>query len=194
MLDSILVQRKVNAKTKLGIKTICSVSLIALAVILPQLVHIAFGATGGVKFLPMYLPVLLAGCLLGSKWALAVGALSPVVSFLITLAFGNPMPALERLPYMIAELSTFAVVSGLFSKSISQNVWVSFAAVLAAEVSGRLVFLLLALMFQSISPITASLVWSQIQTGMIGLFLQAIIVPLVIMLVSSLLKREKENG
>jgi hypothetical protein len=61
----------------------------------------------------MYLPVLLGGCLLGWRWALAVGVLSPVVSFLITSLAGAPMPALPRLPFMMAELAVFALVSGL---------------------------------------------------------------------------------
>lgn len=194
MLDSILIKRSTALKTRVGVKSALMVGFIALSVALPQLVHVAFGASGGVKFLPMYLPVLIAGCLLGVKWGLAVGVFSPILSFLLTSAFGNPMPALERLPYMIVELSVFAAVSGMFSKRIAENVWISFAAVLFAEVAGRLTFLLISFIFTSISPISASLVWSQIQTGMIGLFLQAILVPLVIMLISLIFNGEKKNG
>lgn len=63
--------------------------------------------------------------------------LSPVVSFLITSAFGNPMPALARLPFMVAELAVFAAVSGMFSEKIVKNAWLAFPAVLLAQVAGR---------------------------------------------------------
>ena len=59
----------------------------------------------------MYYPVLLAGGLLGIKWGLGIGILSPFVSFAITLIFHQPMPMLERLPFMMIELSVFAVVA-----------------------------------------------------------------------------------
>ena len=63
MIDAILTRRNATFKTKITVKSLVSIALIALAVILPQIVHAAIGAPGGVKWLPMYLPVLLGGCL-----------------------------------------------------------------------------------------------------------------------------------
>ncbi len=193
MLDAILVQRNVKVQTKVTVKTLVSVMLVALAVSLPQLIHAVAGASGGITLLPMYLPVLLAGCLLGTWWGLAIGIASPIVSFLLTSLWSSPMPALARLPFMIAELAVFAAVSGLFSKKIVANKWMAFPAVLLAAVAGRATFLILALIFQNVSGLAASLVWSQIKTGMIGLVLQAVIVPLIIMLISNLIKKESQN-
>ncbi|MDE7181623.1 MAG: hypothetical protein K2O41_01145, partial [Clostridia bacterium] len=119
MIESVLAKKNYSAKTKITVKSLISAGLVALAVILPQIIHAAFGSAGGVQWLPMYLPVLLGGCLLGWTWGLGVGIASPVVSFLITLAFGNPMPAAARLPFMIAELAVFAAVSGLFTEKIA---------------------------------------------------------------------------
>ena len=116
MLDTALTKRSASLRVKITCKTLVSLGLIALAVALPQLVHLALGQPGGVQFLPMYLPALIGGCLLGARWAVAVGALSPVVSFLLTSLAGNPMPALPRLPFMIAELTVFALVAGLQSR------------------------------------------------------------------------------
>ena len=93
MIDAVLDRKKVDLKVKITVKTAVSVAVVALAVILPQIVHMTLGANGGAQWLPMYLPILLGGCLLGWKWGLGVGILSPTASFLITLAFGNPMPA-----------------------------------------------------------------------------------------------------
>lgn len=192
MLDAVLTRKNVSFKLKITVKAIVSAGIIALAVLLPQLVHLAAGAQGGVKWLPMYLPVLLGGCLLGAWWGLGIGVLSPVVSFLVTLAFGNPMPAAARLPYMIVELAVFAAVSGLFSKRIAENAWMAFPAVLLAAVAGRVSFLAVAAIFQTVSPLSAATVWAQIQTGLLGLVLQAVIVPVAVMLLSVVMNREKK--
>lgn len=194
MLENVLVRRNCSLKIKVTVKSLVSVGIVALAVLLPQLVHLAAGQAGGVQWLPMYLPVLLGGCLLGWAWGLGIGIAAPVVSFLITLAFGNPMPAAARLPFMVAELAVFAAISGLFSKKIAANGWMAFPAVLLAQVSGRTVFMLLALIFQSVTPFTPALIWSQIQTGLLGMVLQAVIVPFAVMGIKLLLDRDKNDG
>jgi len=191
MLDAVLVKRNLNNKLKITVKSAVSACIVALAVILPQIVHIALGATGGAKFLPMYLPVLIGGCLLGFKWGLCVGVISPLVSFLLTLAFGNPMPAALRLPYLSAELAVYGAVSGLFADKIAKNAWMAFLAALTAAAVGRCAFLAIAAAFQTISPITAASALAQVQTGLIGLVLQAVIAPSAIMALSFVVKREK---
>ncbi len=191
MLENVLVKRNATVKTKVAVKTIVSAILIALAIALPQIVHAIVGAPGGVKYLPMYLPVLIGGCILGIRWGLSVAVLSPVFSYLITLAFGNPMPALARLPFMIAELSVMAVVTGAFSQKISDNSWMAFPAVLLAFVVGRSFFVALVAIFGSVAPFTVSVIWSQIQSGFIGLIAQSVIVPFVVMGLNACLKKSK---
>ncbi len=190
MIESILERKHLKQKVKITVKTLVSAGLVALAVLLPQLVHLAAGQPGGAKWLPMYLPVLLGGCLLGRRWGLGVGVLSPLVSFLVTSLWGNPMPAVSRLPYMIAELAVFAVVSGAFSGGIAKNAWLAFPAVLLAQVAGRAVFLALAAVFQSVSPLSAAVVWSQVQSGLLGMVLQAVLVPFLVMGLAGLLGRD----
>lgn len=189
MIENVLVRKNLSFKAKITVKSSIALGVVALAVILPQLLHLALGVPGGVTWLPMYLPVLIGGCLLGWAWGLGLGIASPLVSFLITLAFGNPMPALSRLPFMIVELAVFAAVSGLFAKRIAENSWMAFPAVLLAQVSGRTVFMLLVLIFQSVTPFTPSLIWSQIQTGLLGMVLQAVAVPFIIMGLNALLNK-----
>lgn len=191
MIESVLTRKNVSLKAKITVKSLLAAGIVALAVLLPQLVHIAAGAQGGAQWLPMYLPVLLGGCLLGWRWGLGIGVLSPLISFAVTSIFGNAMPAAARLPYMVAELAVFAAVSGLFSEKIAENGWMAFPAVLLAAVSGRATFLLLAAVFQSVSPLSAATAWAQIQAGRVGLVLQAVSVPLVVLGLSRLL-REKQ--
>lgn len=192
MIESVLVRRNVTLRVKVTVKMLVSLAVVALAVLLPQLVHLAAGAQDGVQWLPMYLPVLLGGCLLGWQWGLGVGVLSPVVSFAVTALAGDPMPAAARLPYMMAELAVFAAVSGLFSKQIVRNGWMAFPAVLLAQVAGRLTFLALAAVFQAVSPLTAAAVWSQIRAGLLGMVAQAVVVPFLVMGARALLVREKK--
>ncbi len=192
MLESIMTQKHIAAQRKITLKAVLSVGLIALAVLLPQIVHIALGQPGGVQLLPMYLPVLIGGCLLGWKWALAVGVLSPIISFAITSMMGTPMPPLPRLPFMIAELAVFALVSGLFSKKIYQNGLWAFPAVILAQLCGRAAFLGLVAIFQGIAPFTVEMIWSQICAGWIGLLIQAIAVPLLVIALRAALVKEND--
>lgn len=193
MLENVLVRKGYSLKLKITVKTVVSIALVALAVTLPQLVHAVAGQSGGAQWLPMYLPVLIGGCLLGTWWGLGIGVTSPIVSFLLTLAFGNPMPAAARLPFMVAELAVFAAVSGLFGKKIAKNGWLAFPAVLLAQVAGRTVFMLLALVFRSVTPFTPADIWAQIQTGLLGMVLQAVIVPFAVMGFKLLIDRDKND-
>ena len=193
MVENVLVRKNVSFKVKITVKSSISAGIVALAVILPQLLHLALGQAGGIQWLPMYLPVLLGACLLGWSWGLGIGIASPIVSFLITFAFGNPMPALARLPFMAAELAVFALVAGLFSNKIAANGWMAFPAVLLAQVAGRSAFMLLVLVFQWVAPFTPELIWSQIQAGLLGMVVQAVIVPFAVMGLKLILDRDKND-
>ena len=116
-----------------------------------------------------------------------------MVSFMITSIIGNPMPMAARLPFMMAELAVFAVISGLFTKKISENGLWAFPAVIAAQLVGRASFLGLVAVFQSRTPFNVSMIWSQIQTGVTGLLAQAILVPVIIIGLRQLLIKESKN-
>lgn len=193
MFENALTLRNVTAGKKITYKTLVSVGLIALAVILPQLVHAVLGQPGGVQWLPMYLPVLIGGCLLGTKWGLAVGILSPVVSFAITSLAGNAMPAAARLPFMILELAVFAAVSGLFTNKIAENALWAFPAVISAQLAGRLVFLGAVAVCQSFVPFTVEMIWGQIVTGLVGLAVQAVLAPVIMIGLRALLIKDSKN-
>lgn len=193
MIDTFLVGKNASQKTKITVKSLLFVGFAILAVLLPQIAHIAIGGDSGVRFLPMYFPVLLGGMILGFKTGVFLGIASPVLSFLITSAFGNPMPALVRLPYMIAELTVYAAVSGAFSKLVAKRGLWAFPAVLAAEISGRSLFLLSAFIFEKISPISFSFAFSQVLTGIIGIIVQTITVPLIVIALREILL-SRNNG
>jgi len=80
--------------------------LLALGVMLPIALHAV--PLGGRILLPMHIPALIAGLLLGPAAGLVVGAGSPVLSLLLT---GRP-PIFYMVP-MLFELAAYGVVAGL---------------------------------------------------------------------------------
>lgn len=193
MIENILSAKHIPARSRLTIKSLIALGLITLAVTLPQLAHLAIGASAGVTLLPMYLPVLLGGCLLGVRFGMCIGILSPLVSFLITSALGSPMPAAARLPFMMAELAVFALISGLFSDKISKHSWLAFPAVILAQLCGRAFLLASVALLESHTTLTSAVIWQQIKTGLVGLAIQAVAVPVSVMLLGKLLDGGAKN-
>ena len=180
--------------SKLTVKGVFAAGTVAAAVLLPLAVHAAFGAAGGACWLPMYLPVLLAGCILGMRWGVCIGALSPLVSFAVTSAAGEAMPAAARLPYMVAELCVFALVSGAFAGRIEKNAWAAVPAVLLAQICGRAAFVALAAATQGFMAVSLVAAWSQVKAGLLGLAVQAAAVPALTAAFRALLSQGGRRG
>ncbi len=49
MLENALVRRNCSLRVKITVKTLVSAGIVVLAVLLPQLVHLAAGQAGGVR-------------------------------------------------------------------------------------------------------------------------------------------------
>lgn len=193
MIDAILSNRGASVKARITVKTLISAVVIALAVALPQLLHVASGAAGGVKWLPMYLPIIVGACVLGVKWGAVTALLSPVVSFLLTSAFSSPMPAAARLPFMASELVVMAIIAGSFSSLVNKNAAFGILAVFSALVLGRAFFLLSVVIFQSVTPFTPAVIWGQIVTGIPGLIVNFVAASALIALFSLLIKGERDR-
>lgn len=181
MLEQALIKRNYGTAVRLGIKSIVALLTVAMAVVLPQLVHLTVGAQGGAMLLPMYLPVLLGACLLGVRWGVAVGLTSPLFSFLVSSnLLQQSMPSVERLPFMMAELAVFALVAGAFSNKIAGNAWWSVLAVASATVIGRAFYMLMVVAFSGVAFVTPQAAWQQITSGFIGAGLMVVVVPLLV--------------
>lgn len=188
MLDLVLTKK--SLAVKLSVKATVAVLLVVMAVALPQITHLLGGAQAGAVWMPMYMPALLAGILLGWQWGLGVGILSPVVSYGFTsLALGSAMPNLQRLPYMILEIGAYGVISGLFSKQVQKTPVLAFPVVLGAQVAGRAIYLV----YNLIAGREFAALWSSIQTVMIGLYAQAILVPAIAIILCKVLKHEQKS-
>ena len=80
---------------------------LALGILFPLLFHL-LPARSGEIFLPMHIPVILAGMVLGPALDAAVGALTPLLNTLV-----GSMPPPARLPFMMIELGVYALAAGL---------------------------------------------------------------------------------
>jgi len=147
---------------------------IALGVVLPVGFH-SFSVLGGRMFLPMHIPVLIAGLLLGPSTGLLVGLICPTVSFLLT---GMPPP--DRIITMTLELPLYGLAAGITYKSLRIPLMIS---LLLALIVGRFAYTLgLVLIGQFLDlPFTALqfLEYSTI-VGIWGIALQLVIIPPVV--------------
>jgi riboflavin transporter FmnP len=105
---------------------------LALAIILPIIFH-QFGI-GGRVFLPMHIPVLLCGFIVGASAGVIIGLLAPLLSHLLT-----GMPPLYAVPLMTMELPLYGFVAGLTYQKLRLNIYL---ALLLAMIFGRMAFAL----------------------------------------------------
>ena len=156
---------------------------LALAVLLPVAFH-AFGA-GGRVFLPMHVPVLLAGFLAGPLSGLLVGLLAPGLSNLLT-----GMPPTYAVPLMSTELPICGLVAGLAYQRLRLNIYL---ALLTAMLFGRIMFglsLFVLGIFIDL-PYTAAKFFSAggaILTGLPGVVLQLVLIPIIV----AAIKRDRQ--
>ena len=115
---------------------------LALGIVLPQVFHLIGGPAAGGTFLPMHIPVLLAGMLVCPWAGLYVGLLSPLISHLLT-----GMPPLAPMPILIlmaVELPVMGVAAGLLYRKFKLHILISLpAAMLLGRVALGIAFMVL---------------------------------------------------
>ncbi|MBT1160303.1 MULTISPECIES: ECF transporter S component [Bifidobacterium] len=167
-------------------QTAAAVIAVVAAVALPQVFHVAGAALGlgtmvGQTLLPMHLPVLLVGLLAGPFAGLATGALAPIVSFLLT-----GMPMVPMVPFMVIELAAYGLFAGLLrgvrlpAAVPSPLGWL--VKLVGAQVAGRIVDALAIAVAVSLlgnTTMTVASVAAAVVTGLPGLVLQWVLVPVI---------------
>lgn len=151
---------------------------IALGVLLPVFFHMV-GL--GKVFLPMHLPVLLAGFFCGPAVGLSVGAVTPLLSAVTT---GMPplMPPIAQL--MAVELAVYGFLTGWLYRRLR---WGVYPALLASMLAGRLAYGLSAYFLMPLVGLQRVPVWAPLAyavgESLPGVVVQLIVVPLVVGLV-----------
>ena len=155
--------------------------LLALSLVLLQLFHLAGATPAGAVFLPMHIPVLLGGLILGPAFGLGIGAFAPILSFAVT---GMPMAA--RLPFMIIELAAYGFIGGLFYQTFKlYKKWIGvYAALIGAMIIGRLAYglsIVVAGSLFGLANMRLQAVITATMTGAIGIVIQLIIIPPIVL-------------
>jgi niacin transporter len=158
-----------NKSTK---KITYSALFLALGVVFPQVFHL-FGA--GPTFLPMHIPVLLAGFFLGGSSAALVGIMSVLLSAALT-----GMPPVPILYFMLAELAFYGLTAGFTYRKLKLNVYISLvlSMIVGRIMSALTVFTLQPLLGLKISPLAYSI--GLVTGGLPGIIIQLIFIPIII--------------
>ncbi len=168
-------------------KLVVNAILVALGIGIPIIFHM-FGIMGKV-FLPMHIPVLIAGLLLGSRAGSITGFLTPLLSSLLT---GMP-PFMPTLPAMTVELLVYGFVSGYLRHKFKLSLVIALLGAMVIGRAGSLIMLyIMALLFQiKIDPITYFS--AGIITGLPGVCIQLILIPLLVSKLQTMIKRNDEK-
>lgn len=129
---------------------------------------------------PMHLPVLLAGFLCGPWWGALVGAVAPVYRFFL---FGMP-PIFPTGFAMCFELAGYGLVSGWLYRRLPEKRGSVYAALVAAMVSGRVVWGLVMKMVATAG--TDGFTWAMFLSGALlnaipGIVLQLVLIPVLVL-------------
>lgn len=116
-----------NKKTK---DLVWAALFLAIGIIIPYIFHVT--SLPGQIFLPMHIPVLLCGVILGKRYGLIIGVLLP---FINSVLLGMP-PIFPIGVSMAFELATYGLVTGILYKDKKCNIFVS---LIGAMFLGRIV-------------------------------------------------------
>lgn len=168
-------------------------AFVMLAVFVPWVFHQFHLA--GPTFLPLHIFVLLSGLLFGWRAGLLVGLFTPLTSYFI-----SGMPALNILPQVIIEVSSYGFIAGILREKYNmRTIW----SLLGAIMGGRLALLIaISIIYliggQSYSPLgqesnVLASFWSTIKQGWPGVAIQLISIPGIIWLVGKSADQNMKN-
>lgn len=128
---------------------------------------------------PMHIPVLLAGFLCGPWWAMAVGAVAPLLRFAL---FGMP-PIFPVGLAMCFELAAYGLVSGLLYRLLPKKTVNIYVSLVAAMLAGRVVW---GIVMVILSGVTGSVfTWAAFLAGAFvnavpGIIIHIVLIPLLV--------------
>ncbi len=158
---------------------------LSITIALPFVFH-QFGIAGRI-FLPMHIPVLLAGLSIGAYPALVIGLTAPFLSHLLTA-----MPPAYAVPLMTMELPIYGITAALTYRKLKLNIYV---ALLISMIIGRLVFalgLLLLGLFISLpyGPAEFFALGGAVVAGIPGVIVQLIVIPPLVLAIKRISHRD----
>lgn len=165
-------------------KLVISSLLLAVALLLPfvtgQIPEI------GNMLLPMHLPVLLAGFVVGGPSAMAIGAIAPLLR---SVLWGMPV-LFPKAISMAFELATYGLVSGIVYSNSKKDGKSVFIALITAMIAGRVVWGIVSMMLFGVmgKGFTMALFMTEAFVNAVpGIAIQLVVIPVIV----SALKKSK---
>lgn len=165
-------------------KLVISSLLLAVALLLPfvtgQIPEI------GNMLLPMHLPVLLAGFIVGGPSAMAIGAIAPLLR---SVLWGMPV-LFPKAISMAFELATYGLVSGIVYSNSKKDGKSVFISLITAMIAGRVVWGIVSMMLFGVmgKGFTMTLFMTEAFVNAVpGIAIQLVVIPVIV----SALKKSK---
>ena len=171
-MNNLQVLRLTKIKT-----TVFVFTFTALSVLAPLAAHYFGGVAAGRLFLPMHFFVLAGALLLGWQAGLAIGVLTPLISYFLT-----GMPPAMVLPFVLIEVAAYGLLAGFFQQKF-KNIW---GSLIGALVLGR-VILFAGLILLSAKMPAMPYVLGAVKDGWRGIALQIILMPFAILTIKRFL-------
>lgn len=141
--------------------------LLAIGLVLPYF-FMSFGKEVGTIFSPMDLTILLAGLILGWRYGLVLGIITPIISSFLT-----GMPPLPIAVTMMFQLGAMGFITGMLRNKVNK-----FLNLIIAEVIGNFLYAILFIIFMGLPTHKFyHLIFVVFVIGLPGIVLQWIIVP-----------------
>ncbi|NLC44059.1 MAG: ECF transporter S component [Clostridiales bacterium] len=148
---------------------------VALGILLPMILSPI--PTIGQVILPMHIPILLCGFILGKEYGVLVGFVVP----LLASAFTGKPPLYPVAISMAFELATYGFVAGFLYKNLKLNVFIS---LIGAMIAGRVVMGIANVILLGISGNSYSFsafIAGAFVTAWIGIVIQLILIPIILL-------------
>lgn len=129
---------------------------------------------------PMHIPVLLAGFLCGPWWAMAAGAVAPILRFAL---FGMP-PLFPTGAAMCFELAAYGLISGLLYTHLPKHPRNIYVALITAMLAGRIIWgcAMVLLLGGSEAPFTwAAFLAGAFVNAVPGIIVHILLIPLIVL-------------
>ena len=169
---------KTNVKTSPILHLTYAAACLALCMVLPFL-------TGqipeiGSALCPMHIPVLLAGFLCGPWWAMAVGAVAPLLRFAL---FGMP-PLFPTGAAMCFELAAYGLVSGILYRKLPKKAVNVYVSLVLAMLAGRIAWGIVMVILMGLSG--SAFTWAAFVAGAFvnavpGIIVHIILIPIIVL-------------
>ena len=171
---------------KLAISAVCLALCLVLPFLTGQIPEI------GSMLSPMHIPVLLCGFICGPAWAAVVGAIAPLLRFML---FGMP-PLFPTGVAMCVELATYGAVSGALYRLLPRKPINVYVSLLAAMLAGRIVWGVIRVVLSGVTG--SAFTWAAFMAGAFtqaipGIILHIVLIPVIVLALQKALPWTKKE-